>query len=379
MSELTGLAPEVSQALLVQESGLSTTHYSVAHLTYVSAEELHAVNLVPIAIHSDKLLVAFPQAVWNRLVARRMLPERALSRAILVEVLTAYEDQPEESTEEIMKLWIGLLDPRLVSAVRPGPGVDVVADVFKEDVVMGRTLIPFGPSLVEVSEEHFAFHSAEGERAPEPEEAPGDHMEARMQEIEKGMRVVQESLAALVENSKTPAKKVEAEARKSALRPAPLPGLDPAVVLSAREAGIPEDQLRRLSGLLAKGNKMEDAPRPKKAAERTSAGNPLSESEAEPAFEDLEEDAAGETSGAPVEQALVQLTKIVGSLAKDKEKKTKDLEALLDGVEPEGESSTTSTGKGKAAVYKRLKACLQSDPGLHLRDSGKSFGEGFPM
>lgn len=176
------------------------------------------------------------------------------------------------------------------------------------------------------------------------------------------MRVVQESLAALVENSKTPAKKVEAEARKSALRPAPLPGLDPAVVLSAREAGIPEDQLRRLSGLLAKGNKMEDAPRPKKAAERTSARNPLSESEAEPAFEDLEEDAAGETSGAPVEQALVQLTKIVGSLAKDKEKKTKDLEALLDGVEPEGESSTTSTGKGKAAVYKRLKACLQSDP-----------------
>ena len=66
-----------------------------------------------------------------------------------MEVLTAYEDSPEEATEEVMKLWIGLLNPSLVSAVRPGRGVDVVADIYKEDEVMGRTLIPFGPSLVD--------------------------------------------------------------------------------------------------------------------------------------------------------------------------------------------------------------------------------------
>ena len=364
MPELPGLAPEVAQALLVQESGLSTTHYSVAHFTYVLAEELHAVNLVPIAIHSEKLLVAVPYSVWNRLVVRRMLPERALSRPILVEVLTAYEDAPEEATEEVMKLWIGLLNPSLITAVRPGRGVgvDVVADIYKEDEVMGRMLIPFGPSLVEVSEEHFAFHSAEEQEPGETAEVAGDPMEVRMQEMEKGMKAVQASLAELVQSSRPPAKKAEVETRKSALRAPPLPGLDPAVVTSAREAGIPEDQLRRLSGLLAKGNKMADVPRPKPAATKPVIADPLSESEAEPVFEEEEYATEEAAAGAPIEQAVKQLTKIVGTLAKDREKKARDLEALLDGVEPEGESATSSTGKGKAAVYKRLKACLQSDP-----------------
>eukprot|EP00435_Cladocopium_sp_Y103_P064265 s216_g26.t1 len=369
-----GLAPEVSQALLVQESGLSTTHYSVAHLTYVLGEDLHAVNLVPIAIHLEKLLVAFPETVWDRRVAKRMLPERALSRAILVEVLTAYEDQPEDATEEVMKLWIGLLNPSLISAVRPGVGADVVADIYREDAVMGRTLIPFGPSLVEVSEEHFAFHSAEDEVPPEeeadppPEEeaAPEDPMERRMQEVEEGMKAIRDNLAELVKNTRPAPKQAEPGPRKSALRAAPkpaaLPGLDPGVVQSAREAGIPEEQLRRVSVLLAEGSKMKDVPGPRKVVPKTAQPDPLDESEPEEVAEVSaaeEETAAG---GAPIEKAVVQLTKIVGSLAKEKEKKARDLEALLDGVELEGESSTSSTGKGKAAVYKRLKACLQNDP-----------------
>ena len=53
------------------------------------------VNLVPIAVHQIKLLVAVPFEAWNRTVAERILPRGALSKAVLIEVLVAYVVQPE--------------------------------------------------------------------------------------------------------------------------------------------------------------------------------------------------------------------------------------------------------------------------------------------
>eukprot|EP00435_Cladocopium_sp_Y103_P037073 s2573_g9.t1 len=366
-----------ARALLVREPGADSTHYSVAHVSFVIAEEPAVVNLIPVAAHEGKLLVAVPHEVWHRTLAKRLLPQRALSRAILVEVLVAYEDEPETVVEEeSMRLWLGLLDKNMVPAVRLGKGVDAMADVCVEDHTMGRTMIPYGPSLQDLSEEHFAFHSAEpdvatfgeGEAPPEQEveeqaeeraEKGRDAMEERMQELEGTMKSIQESLAVLVQRP-----------TKSAATPKPaaakdLPGLDPAVLQSARQAGIEEDQLVRLSAMLAKNNKMADVPRPKKSLLRPKAQNPLSESEEDEKVEEVEAEAAdpgGGVAGSAVEAALVQLTKIAGDLAKDREKKSKDLETLLDGVDPEGESTSSSGSKSKAAVYKKLKGCLQSDP-----------------
>ncbi len=94
----------------------------------------------------------------------------------------------------------------------------------------------------------------------------------------------------------------------------------------------------------------------------------LSESEAEDedglrGDEEADVEAQGgatgsQAGGTPVERAVLQLTKIVGSMAR---KPGRDLEALLDGAEGgSGElaSAGMGAGKSKAAAYKRLKAAL---------------------
>lgn len=105
--------------------------------------------------------------------------------------------------------------------------------------------------------------------------------------------------------------------------------LDPSVVQSAREAGVPEGQLNALARLLGKSNRMADQP----GGGRGTAAHGmdlLSESEEEEA-EDEEEEAekkekparqAEAVGSAPIEQAVVQLTKIVGRMSR---KPTKDL------------------------------------------------------
>ena len=151
--------------------------------------------------------------------------------------------------------------------------------------------------------------------------------------------------------------------KDSGLKREHLPGLDPAVLTSAREAGILEEQLRTLSKLVAKSSTMQDAPSmPRKPALRK---NPLSETEEEgPEDVESEEEAASEEEGAaPIEKAVLQLTRIVGDLAKSKDKKGRDVEALLDGVDGDAaDPSQSSGGKSKAAVYKKMKSCLRDNP-----------------
>ena len=74
--------------------------------------------------------------------------------------------------------------------------------------------------------------------------------------------------------------------------------LDPAVLASAREAGIKEDQLQELGRILRKDNKLADLPglRGRK--------NELSETEDE---EELVEDEDGEAGGEPIQKAVVHL------------------------------------------------------------------------
>lgn len=389
MSELPDLDAEVAQALLVRESGAQSTRYELAHLTFLVAEEPAVINLVPIAIHEGRLLIAVPQDVWHRTLAKRVLPEKALSRAILVEVLVAYEEDPEAVVEEeTMRLWLGLLDRNMVRAVRKGKGVEAMSDVCVEDHTMGRTMIPYGPSLQDLSEEHFAFHSADApalagfaaEEAP-AEAMEADPLEARMSELEGTMKSIQENLAVLVDKKQSLGARPKSSAAPKSPPKKNLPGLDPAVVHSARLAGIEEEQLARLSTMLSKNNKMGDVPRAKKGFMPSRKKDPLSESEEDPVLEVSEEEKAepAAASGSAMEKALMELTKIAGSLAKDREKKSKDLDSLLDGLDPEGEGSSSSSSKSKAAIYKKLRSCLQNDPAFIYKTVEERLEEDFNL
>ena len=143
---------------------------------------------------------------------------------------------------------------------------------------------------------------------------------------------------------------------RSAAQAATKLGLDPTVVASALQSGVPMDQLEAVSQLVRdKPTRLEDVPR------KAAAGkNALSESEDEPA--DLLEDPALAEGMDPVAAALTQLTKIVGKLSTGGKKKEPTLEDLLEGAGSASSSaadgSLSFSSRRHAAALRALKKAL---------------------
>lgn len=384
------IAPQdVLDALLVTEEGVARTSYQLCHLPFEVEAEALEVNLVPIAVHQNKLLVAVPFEAWNRTVAERILPRGALSKAVLIEVLVAYVVQPEVVLAKApMKLWVALMDRAWSRRLVLGRHMDAAADIYCAELEGGETM-PYGPGLAEVSDEHFAFQSAlsahhEGpdpdfdEEADAEERSSGgrrgdDEWEERMGRMEVAMFEMKEAMSQLVKSApQTPAPAAPVGARPkvaaSPKRPGEvlIPGLDPTVVRSAREAGIPDSQLRKLAATLRKPTKMGDAPKATGRKEKKKA-TVLSETEEEEEAPSQEDEAAEdsdieEVAATPVEKALLKLTKIVGNLSRDT-KKAGDLDSLLENVDVDGgDASQTGSSRGKAAAYQKLRSALTENP-----------------
>lgn len=136
------------------------------------------------------------------------------------------------------------------------------------------------------------------------------------------------------------------------------------MVASALAAGIPEEQLRKLAAISNKTNKMQDFPNT-----RAKAGYDILGESAEEGEEDAEEEEGAEAAEAkgseevsspPIEKAVLQLTKLVGHMAKQSQK---DLETLLDGADGGSADITTSGGgKSKAAAFQKLRSALRDNP-----------------
>ena len=361
------LSEEVSSRLLVQGQEAPREHYDTAVLGFTYGAEDISVSLIPIAeVAEGRLLVGVPKEAWAKAVADRLLPRAALQKAIQVDFAAADSEEPGVALDgEALILWVGLLEKKLVSkldfASTVAPTVDVV------HVLDGGTkLLPHGPSLAEVAEDHFAFLSAAS--ATESQVA----LEQRMSKLEGSLSEVsamlRRSLGEPVAPSVGATSKSPPEPRPSALkkkkgeepaRRARFEGLDQTVVASALKAGVPEDQLDVLAGLLHKKNRMEDVGRPAPPRKKS---NVLSESEDEEEDELVEVEEPG-SQQSHVETALVKLTQIVSSLAKGKKQKG-SLEDVMDVAEGGESSSSTTSSRSKAAAYKKLKASLQDSPEL---------------
>lgn len=379
--------------LLVAEGGAAKSFYSFAKLSFLNAADgvLQTAAVILITKVQSRYLIAVPKNLWSRQAAQRLLPARTLERPVLCEVAVALADRPGAVLEdETMKLWIGVLAKAQEGRLSElGDGDEVDHAIAFSDVEDHEERIPFGQALADLAEDHFAFHSA-GERMSDG--SGGDLVEKRMAILEENMGAMQEALTKLVslqDQSRigeqphsgglpvsgigpTPtAKKVPRKPKGAPADGGDLPGLDPAVVQSARMAGVAESQLRSLSHLLAKNTRMQDQPAPKQRVRKAKAVDVLSESEDEEAGAEAEIAEAVEeqdgrdpaaSSSNPMEKAVLQLTRIVDSMAR---KPSKDLEALLDGAEGgSGELGATAggMGKSKAAAYKRLRAALTENP-----------------
>lgn len=350
--EVPETPPTLRSCLLVGEGGTAREHYEVGYLEADSEEGAALSELIPLSISEGKVVVAVPSPVWNRAVSRRYLPRTALSKAILVEVAAAEAEDLESITGTTVKVWLGLLDPALEGAVimeaeSEEPGIQMFVDEN------GEVRFPTSESLAVAVSEHFAFVTAQsGTAGVLPKAKRRARQDAGKQDVDLGghqrdaygfgWRIAGRSREECSGNSSC--------------------GLDPGVASAARDAGITEEQLRKLGSLMMKPNRMVEAARGEGVPRRKTA---LSESEDE---EEAAEDTAGEdAAGAkPIEKAVLQLTKLMATMAKPSRKKG-GLEGILERIDAggtggDGGPASSSGGRSKAAAYLKLKEALRSHP-----------------
>ena len=362
--------------LLVDEAGSTRHHYEVVNFTWEKEADRYTANLIPICRFHQRLIVAVPGEAWHRTVSQRILPRGALAKPIFVEVATALHSDPEVALLDKAKLWLGYLDRDIEEHLVPGRDVGAKLDVWYDDAEDGELRIPLAQALAEAAEEHYGFLSARETAVPKKVTT-----EARLISLESSLERIHEALNKL-SGAEKPApggteraaaapsvyiaapKVVPRRAAAPATTPEPLkvPGLDPGVVASAVEAGIPAEQIRKLGALAGKPGRMLDAPVKQKPHVVDEVLGETDEEGGAEAEEPVEEggDPTALPPGGPLEQAVVQLTKIVGKLSS---RHRGDLEALLDGADSGSvEPSLTTGSKSKAAAYVKLKACLQDNP-----------------
>lgn len=374
---------EILARVLVPAGGTPRAHYELLHLPFIKDKKEVVVNLVLVALVPDgRLLVAVPEAAWSTIVAERLLPRAGLQKAILVEVDGALLSAPEEVEEgETVRLWVGMLENKLAKRIQAGAHLQPEADVYRP-IDGGEFVTPFGPALAEVAQDHFEFMTASsengGDGGGETEEGRGE-VEERMAKMEATMNSLQDFIQShfaaqaqpLPPRGMSPVPETPrdsgvrgnqgASAKKKAKAPEmkeDFGSLDPSVVAEAVKAGIPASQLTTLAGLLKKTSRMQDVP--PQSSKR--AKNVLSETEEEDEEQDAEAAEGLEQAGAdqPVmERALLQLTKIAGTLAKGKKvAEKKGIEQILEYQEGGDSASSGSSSRSKAAAYQRLRAAL---------------------
>ena len=332
-------------------------------------------SIIVIAEIDGAFLVGVPQTAWHRTAGRRYLPRTALLRPVLAEVLAAADGDPSAIRPGVkLKVWLGMLQQALEEFVDFGVDGPLEPDVpfLGFGSRAQERMEPYGPSLSAIAAEHFAFLTpAEGVGTDVQAGDGEESWEHRLTRLEAGMLRVQEGLQVLLDG--TPVSSAEAAAAPGGgvgslapeTAPGPrkplLPGLDPAVVEAARKAGVPEDQLLRMSQLATKGG----GPKPKgKAKLPLIREDPLDESEDEAVGGIVGPGA--DAPGDAVSLAVVQIGQVLKALQKERERKN-DLEDLLDradGGSGDALGSGSSSSRSKTAAYQKLRGVLRSSPEL---------------
>lgn len=350
------------------------------------------VQIIYISEIEGKTLVAIPFSAWNRAVSKRALPQSALAKAALVEVLGCRMQSRETPDPDVrLKVWVGFLKKTFEKNVHFG------LEEFRCDHFFDGSeenpMLPYSQSLIDAAQEHFAFFSAD-----EPPEVPDedvelmmdgdgglpDQLSERVGTLEQSMAEVQQGIQELLTLHRGEGtKQTYQQSRPSALRKpgnqqsvpvmtptakmkpqSKFPMLDAGVVTAALQAGVPESNLLEMQRLL--GN-------PKGKATKIQDMNPAVQPD--PISEDEDEglraaqEAEGSGSGPaldPMQQAVEKLTSIVQTLTLDKQKKASGsrIDQVLDGVTTSSLDSSSGLGSGKknAAARRTLRSIFNDHP-----------------
>ena len=178
---------------MVPSAGPCEVDYRLGRFQLPDTGDVSAV--IAVAVVENKLLVALPEGVWSRVVARRRLPQRAIANPILCSVAACFLEERDKAIEGVeCRVWFGLLSPALET------NLDFVSEApfdFDFSPEGEERLLPFSEALVAVSKEHFAFFTAESAVPECPAACPGSQ-EARIQKLEDSLGGIQDSLTKLL-------------------------------------------------------------------------------------------------------------------------------------------------------------------------------------
>lgn len=340
------------------ESGEVKEHYELGYLEVDTEDYLAVCHTIPILVQEDKALVAVPGPAWSRTAAGRYLPKGTLSKAVLLEV-AAVEEDIEGLGGETVKIWMGFLHSEVEASFHPRESDEPGAVGFGEG---SNERLPAPEALLSAAAEHFAFQTAQSAPVEPSAKTAAKRktkvdMEKRVLKLENSLEDIKALLTDLPKQLQQPSRTKTAPSAPSPALPL---GLDPGVVAAAQAAGVPEEQIRKIGGLMQRPNRMVEVLGVGAAHPRR---NELSETEEEEEAE-VQEEKGGATG--PVEKAVVQLTKLVSKIAKVKSAKS-GLEGILERAESggaglEGGAGSSSGGRSKAAAYVKLKEALVKHP-----------------
>ena len=405
MSFVQASWPEVKSPLLYTD-GETLEQYPVCLLACGDGPGDPTVQVIQICQFEGKTLCAVPQAVWNRAVSKRVLPQGSLLRPNLVEVQASLQENLFEPLEgAFFKLWVGFLREDLVQALE-------ILDEFSCDYYFEEEgLLPFGRALVEVAQDHYAFFSADGgprdaeglsipedveeemiNGAPLTPEEYGSVLEGRITKLEDMMVAMNTNLQSFLnqqgvpnQSKKKPTPKPGAKtpvAKEKVTRKTttgggvpglatsssnPYPNLDAGVVKAALQAGVPAENLAEMQKLMTAGGK---AAKTKDLNMKVKPTDYLSEDEALDSAEELIATANAEPGlvggGNLSGDALSRLTEIVELLTDEKKKKASGslLERALDvgGGTSSSEAPLQGSGKKAAAARRALRTAFEERP-----------------
>lgn len=323
-----------------------------------------------IACLGARSLVAFPGECWDKKVKDRKLPPGTLEKAILVRLAGCADEREIPQESFTVNVWIGWrLKAGFDQYIDFTSGPEATYSFLSRETA--DLCLPFAQAVVDVANEKFALNDLLN---PTPVESRMSIMEAQIDALRAGM----DELLALQRHSsgdggfqsaqENPVPRrvtklhlrpqgaradaaPEGKTKEAAMELPPglpnvfdFPGLDPSAVAAARQAGVPDAQLKRMAqALAAKPGKLEDYPRP----HRPEAEALFADSDVEEADAGLE--AAVQDNGDPVAQSLVKLTSIVNALAKKKETAQDEVvDGLASGVG--SADSGSSLGDRKSVV-----------------------------
>lgn len=365
---------------IVPELGTVITDYNCGQFCCLDYSA-DSYNVAIIACVGTRHLVAFPGEVWDKKVKSRKLPKGCLEQAINVRVPgCSAEDRGSPLANCSVNIWIGWLRVGFFSYIDFGIQEEATFPFISRE--SADQCFPLARAVADAAYERFNLNELLN---PTPIENRVSYMEEQLGSLKAG---IDELLTAhrhrgvssgdggfqsAQEQPQQPRKVTKLHLRPQASKPAEatatgmqappglahvmeFPGLDPSAVAAARQAGIPDGQLRRMSEVLAqKPSRLEDFPRPLAAEQDALFGDQDLDGEE---FDEV----AVQQSEDPVSHALVKLTSIVSNLANKKSSTQDDLVyGVASGVSGSGDAGS-NLGRKHAVVREGLQKLFRTQP-----------------